>query len=562
MHTDAGGPKVGSDKADSLSIPALEDLYKGDSVDHGTARKMGATEMKESDKRNPTDGPTTPKKKLIYVFQNTTEDDTLPLPAMAASNPSDLKPRNAANERMAIVLRSMDPIRSAVLNRLIQIAEIFQKDEFKDYDFHIMIDQTKTKTTTTKTLQRYFRAQNASHLKPPTVFSVTEQMILEEFPKLATGYVPGPLVDGGKGTCCGQPLLWQLLIPTFVTFVHYHQEYDYNWVLEDDIWTVGTPIVELIRAWDDKLKGKNASLCGSRLGTNGIPYSRMTKERHTYGFRDILMAMKATGWQHRNRTLLKMDGQVRSHVWNEWGGNRLPIWSCMSDTLYRHSRDFGNYVYRMVKSNVYQFAECYQMPLAWHGGFQIADIKKILPNIEDDYKDGRSDEPAIHVKWEDVAYNRKLESEQAAIRFQDYQQTTNVSSVIYHEIFVPSNGKEFRTKREHPKLCSLAFDFRQDSTLTADCERTLGESGLQKATSVIFIGNHPIFKVFNSFLPEKTTMLPFRILMDDKNSQKKNKDYYRYPPVKNHDEWIKNKTYLMNEITESHTRKSTGGVIP
>jgi hypothetical protein len=90
-------------------------------------------------------------------------------------------------------------------------------------------------------------------------------------------------------------------MPTFVTFVQYHQEYDYMLAFEDDLWSIGTPIVELLRAFDGKLRGKNASLCGAKLSTNGLPYSRMTKDRHTSGFRDILMAKKATGWQHRNQ---------------------------------------------------------------------------------------------------------------------------------------------------------------------------------------------------------------------------------------------------------------------
>ncbi|CAJ1938076.1 unnamed protein product [Cylindrotheca closterium] len=520
--TDTGGPKMGNEQDNLLKVSDLDDI----------ARKMESTGILNGD-----------SDKKTYLMDGTVEDredNNFPPTTMVASSPS-------TSERIAIVVRSKDPIRSAVQSRLIQMAEIFQKDDFTNYDFHIMIDQTKHNLTTTETLQRYFRAHNASHLKAPTVFSVSEQMILEEFPKLASGYVKGPLVDGGPGTCCAQPLMWQLLTPTFVTFVHYHQEYDYIWIFEDDLWSVGTPIVEVLHALDDKLRGKNASLCGSKLRTNGVPYTKMTKERHTYEFRDILIAMKATAWQRQNRTLLEMDGQIRSQFWNEWGANTLPVWSCMSDTLYRHSRDFGNYVYGMVKSNVYQFAECYQMPLAWYGGFQIADMKTILPDIEGFYKDGRRDEPGIHVKWEDVAYNRKLEIEQAEIRLQDYQTTTNVTSLIYHEVFVPSNGKEYRTQREHHNLCSLTFDFRQDSILTADCERTLGTAGLQEATGVIFIGNNPIFKLFHNFLAVEKATLLFQIMMDDNKSKKKNRDYYRYPPV-NYDEWMKNTTHLTNEI--------------
>ncbi|KAL3945760.1 MAG: hypothetical protein SGBAC_000149 [Bacillariaceae sp.] len=538
---ETAGPEIRISQEKALDESADGDLNTDGSLQTDLLSKIATRDVVNDDtdtQGTETTAPMKPKRELVYVFHNTTEDYTPP--------PKSLASANSLNERIAIVLRSMDPIKLNVLERLMQIAEILQKDKFKNYDFHIMVDQTKQKITTTESLQDYFRSKNAAHLKAPTVFSVTEKMILEEFPKLANGYVPGPLVDGKPGTCCGQPLLWQLLMPTFVTFVHCHQEYDYTWVFEDDLWTIGTPIAELLHTFDDKLRGKNASLVGSRISTNGIPYTKMTKERHTFEYREILMAMKATGWQHNNRTLLKMDGQVRSLVWNEWGGSRLPVWSCMSDTFYRHSRDFGNYVYSMVKSNVYQFAECYQMPLAWYGGFQIADIKNILPNVEDDYADGRREEPGIHIKWEDVAYNRKLIFEEAEAKFRDYQQETNASTLIYHENFVPPGGDEFRTKREHPKLCSLRFDFRSDAIVPTECEKMLKDVGMKNATGVIFIGNNPIFNMFKNFLSSETKT-PFHILLDDNNKGTKNKSYYRYPPV-NDDEWIKKKTQLRNEI--------------
>ncbi|CAJ1967023.1 unnamed protein product [Cylindrotheca closterium] len=572
---DPGGPEIRSPQdEESLNVSAVGDASKDGSVQTDVSRKMETTDIIINDDTGAqstpppkalesANSPTVESLNVLAVGDTNKEDSSIQTDfsrktetpdvvnddtaAQSTPSPKALESANSPNERIAIVMRVMDPVKPNVLDRLIQVAETLQKDEFKNYDFHIMVDQTRQKITTTERLQAYFGSKNATHLKAPNVFSVTEKMILDEFPKLAAGYVKGPLVDGGPGTCCGQPLMWQLLMPTFVTFVHYHQEYDYTWVFEDDLWSIGKPIVELLRNLDDSLQGKNASLCGAKIATNGIPYTKMTKERHTFSYREILMAMKATGWQHRNRTLLRMDGQKRSRVWNEWGENELPVWTCMSDTLYRHSRDFGNYVYNMVKANVYQFAECYQMPLAWYGGFRIADIKRVLPNVEDDYADGRKDEPGIHVKWEDVAYNRKLIVEQAEVKFRDYQTTTNASALIYHENFMPPSGDEFRTKREHPKLCSLEFDFRNDITVPTECEKTLRTAAMKNATGVIFIGNNPVFRIFQNFLKSKKH--PFSILLDDDNNAKKNKHYYRYPPV-DHDGFIKKagQLRLRNEI--------------
>jgi hypothetical protein len=441
--------------------------------------------------------------------------------------------KNQTNERIAIVVRSMDPVQPIVLERLIHIAEILQREDFKHYDMHLLLDQTRKNMTTTSSMRKYFRLHNASHLRAPKVFGVTEKMILDEFPALAKGYVPGPLIDGTSGSCCGKPLLWQLLIPTFVTFVHYHQEYDHTWVFEDDVWAIGLPLVEVLQIWDGRLKGQNASLVGTRLNYGNMPYTRMTKERHTESFRDILVKMKGTGWQHRNKTLLHMDNQTRSKVWNEWGGNVLPPWSCMSDAVYRHSRDFGDYVYGMVKQNIYQFAECYQMPLAWYGGFKIADVKEILPNVAKDYKDGRRYENGVHLAWEEL--REKREYTEAEYKLGKLKNSTNVSSLIYHRLFVPPSGNEYRTRRNHPHTCSVNFDFENDMNSVGNCEQVL-KNATENATAWIFLGNHPISKVFQNFMSIESPESLFNVLMDDKQSPKKIRDYYKYPPA-NYDEW-------------------------
>jgi hypothetical protein len=518
------GSRSGGEDDTSIEERVLQRKQESESLYHDSDNGDSTKQVKEASKgdsnQDSDDG--TSKKRIKYVIHQKRDTNIA-------------TDKNQTNERIAIVMRSMDPIQPIVLERLIHIAEILQREDFKHYDMHLMLDQTRMKTTTTSSIQKYLRQHNASHLRAPKVFGVTEKMILNEFPELAKGYVPGPLIDGTSGTCCGKPLMWQLLVPTFVTFVHYHQQYDHTWVFEDDLWTAGMPLVELLQIWDGHLKGQNASLVGTRLSYGNLPYSRMTKERHTESFRDILVKMKATGWQHRNRTLLDMDNQTRSRVWNEWGGNVLPGWSCMSDTMYRHSRDFGNYVYGMVKQNVYQFAECYQMPLAWHGGFKIADVKKILPIIEKDYTDGRRYENGVHLVWEKLLVKR--EHAEAEYKLGKLKNSTNVSSLIYHRLDGPPSGNEYRTRRNHPHTCSVNFDFENDMNNVGNCEQVL-KNATENATAWIFLGNSPISKVFNNFMSIESPVSLFNVLMDDKESQKKIRDYYKYPPA-NHDEWQK-----------------------
>lgn len=246
----SGSPDLGNKQRDSFGSPSVKDVRKDDHVDreNGT-RKMQAAE-KDVDMQRSTEKfvPTFHEKAKVSNTLHKKIKNNTTLPVAMPNPPTSLERGNPTNERIAILVRSMDPIRSVVLERLIQIAKVLSWKKFQNYDFHLMVDQTKQNRTTNEYLQDYFRAHNASHLHPPTVFSMTEPMILKEFPRLAAGYVPGPLVDGSSGKCCGQSLLWQLLMPTFVTFVHYHQEYDYTWVVEDDLWSVGTPLVELFWA--------------------------------------------------------------------------------------------------------------------------------------------------------------------------------------------------------------------------------------------------------------------------------------------------------------------------
>ena len=72
-------------------------------------------------------------------------------------------------------LRTCDPIRPIVYRRMIETVSVLQREENRHYDFHLLIDQTNVNITTTSSLQEYFNNNNASHLRAPPVFSVSEK---------------------------------------------------------------------------------------------------------------------------------------------------------------------------------------------------------------------------------------------------------------------------------------------------------------------------------------------------------------------------------------------------
>jgi hypothetical protein len=77
-----------------------------------------------------------------------------------------------------------------------------------------------------------------------------------------------------------------------------------------------------------------------------------------------------------------MDDQTRSDVWNSWNETALPPWMCVSDSFYRHSRAFSQYLYDALRMNIYQFTECFQQPLAWWGGYNVTDLQEIVTGEE------------------------------------------------------------------------------------------------------------------------------------------------------------------------------------
>jgi hypothetical protein len=229
--------------------------------------------------RVPLDRDTAHKTRRNASEQNTERVSSV-VSTMANFNPDDLRNQKAnritptgkqRQGRTAIVMRGMDPLNQLVMNRLIELSGLLGQEKFQNYDLHVLMDQTKFNLTATAGIQKYFRDNNASHLKAPTVFSISEQKIRDEFPAFEKGYMTEPLVDASPGLCCGKPFMWQLLAPAMIVFSHYNQEYDYTWVYEDDVWSVGKPIVDIFHRWDEKLEGVNADLAGFQNLRGKIP---------------------------------------------------------------------------------------------------------------------------------------------------------------------------------------------------------------------------------------------------------------------------------------------------
>jgi len=325
--------------------------------------------------------------------------------------------------RIAIVMRAVDPVGECILRRFLSMSDVIQtRESFQNYDFFVLLDQTKGNTTNASTIRLFFAKHNASDLRVPSIFRVSEGRIRGEFPKLSLGYMTEPLLDGSHVASSSRPLMWQLLSPAIAVFSRYNQEYDYTWVFEDDVWSLGQPLIEMFRRWDVKMEdsASTTDLAVFRNMRSGIPYSPKMQERHTEGFNEILTAMKATRRQRKHwKTLLAKDGQQWSPVWTKWNTSLVPRWNCVSDAFYRHSRAFSAYLYDSLANNIYQFAECYQHPLAWWGDFNVTDLQTLLDREE-----------RVSITWEHNLVN-KITRREAIRRFRRNKDTI-VS--LYHGV--------------------------------------------------------------------------------------------------------------------------------
>ncbi|CAJ1962004.1 unnamed protein product [Cylindrotheca closterium] len=329
----------------------------------------------------------------------------------------------SALKKIAIVMRAVDPIHECTLQRVLAISELLADRKYCIYTFFILLDQSDVNRTTAASLQSYFNEHNASqNLRPPEIFGVSEDRVRSEFPAFSNGYMAAKLVDGTYAAVSNRPWLWQLLVPTIAMFSHYHSEFAHTWVFEDDVWSIGTPLMESFRRWDEVMDRSSSStdLAALRTKRNGIPYNMEMQQKHTQGFEKILTLMKTSIKQQKQwKRLLSRDNQKRSSHWTHWDAASVPNWACVSDAIYRHSHSFSEYLYAAISKNIYQFAECFQQPLAWWGNFTITDVQALLNETE-----------RASYSWEHGLVN-KITRTEATRRFEARK---DIATLLYHGI--------------------------------------------------------------------------------------------------------------------------------
>ena len=141
--------------------------------------------------------------------------------------------------KTALVMRTKAPLHPLVLDRIYEFALLVKDSDY--YDFWILVDETKNNQTE-QLLDLYFHTRGgAPNLQPPRVFSVSETILLQHFPRL-TSYIhnkPERNSHNASGVCCRKPIMWQMFVPTFAIFLHEHTNYSFAWSFEDDISTHG-----------------------------------------------------------------------------------------------------------------------------------------------------------------------------------------------------------------------------------------------------------------------------------------------------------------------------------
>uniref|UniRef100_A0A7S3DVM2 Uncharacterized protein n=1 Tax=Entomoneis paludosa TaxID=265537 RepID=A0A7S3DVM2_9STRA len=70
---------------------------------------------------------------------------------------------------------------------------------------------------------------------------------------------------------------------------------------------------------------------------------------------------------------------TKPFYWNRTSRQQEPTpWTCISDSLYRHSVQFSQHLHEQILRGIYRFAEGFQQPMALHGNFSIADLNHLL----------------------------------------------------------------------------------------------------------------------------------------------------------------------------------------
>jgi hypothetical protein len=325
-----------------------------------------------------------------------------------------------ANET-AIVIRTRYPFASVFLDKIFSYSkELF--DTKSKYELIILLDTSKLQqeqiiiknTTTAKEqstssspenmLQRYYNMFNQT-IPIPFIYEVHEDMLLQEFPKL-TNFLYNdnpnePNFNNKPGLCCGNSIMWQLLIPTFVmmyknynTDTNYQQK-KYMWCIEDDIDTIGSrTLLEMIQLWDIALQTPTTTtttaptapttpttidLAAITLNGAGVLQKGSAKRLHTPSFHKIVDQMMMSATTKNNNQKDRTSSQSLPYILFD----RDTPWTSMSDAIHRYSFPFVERLHDRIRSNTFAWAETFVHPIAWEGNYAVVDLRQILLKDED-----------------------------------------------------------------------------------------------------------------------------------------------------------------------------------
>ena len=301
--------------------------------------------------------------------------------------------------KIAIVIRTMMPMKRSVLERIVELSRALSRSPtFDQYDLVVLSDETKVNGTA-DTLQAFFE-HYAPDAPMPRVFRITGPKLLKYFGEGLTGYLDGRWFDQedeeqevNNGTIDVEgksEIMWQFLTPPVVIFHTLNPQYQYAWAIEDDVWAIShdhylAPVVDLLRYWDGRMVEifeSEVGFAGIAMNASNCPFQEWDGWlRHTAPFEKVIERMQNTSDQEQ---WMKKDGRPHwSHVVH-YNRSQLPSrWTCTSDALFRHSLSYSQHLLKAIRDeHVFSFAESFHQPMAWDGGFEIADLELLFPPNE------------------------------------------------------------------------------------------------------------------------------------------------------------------------------------
>jgi hypothetical protein len=168
-------------------------------------------------------------------------------------------------------------------------SEIHEKSS--SYQLIVAVDKTRSNATFDR-LKSFFDdmkiicGEDDERVPLPLVFSVTEDLILQEYPKIRSYLFNEPIPNYGNvsGHCYDRSFMWQIFLPITSLCMHRLWNLSHAWEIEDDIDVFGKhTLLEIIQLWDLAMSDKNVDLAGQLTRSNVSPWNLFTFERHLLG---------------------------------------------------------------------------------------------------------------------------------------------------------------------------------------------------------------------------------------------------------------------------------------